>query len=98
MSSGADSSEPASALQRLRAHAGSVSRPLDIAAARAALGRIGTLFAGKSAGWETQPTDWRHAPMQAWHHVALRTIVGVGIFSVFVNLLMLTMPIYLFQI
>lgn len=37
-------------------------------------------------------------PLQQWHAIALRTFVAVGIFSVFVNLLMLTMPIYLFQI
>jgi ATP-binding cassette subfamily C protein len=37
-------------------------------------------------------------PMQVWRHVARRTFIGIGIFSVFVNLLMLTMPIYLFQI
>ena len=37
-------------------------------------------------------------PIQQWNEIALRTFVAVGIFSVFVNLLMLTMPIYLFQI
>ena len=37
-------------------------------------------------------------PLQQWRAAALRTFLGVGIFSVFVNLLMLTMPIYLFQI
>ncbi|MGE3521135.1 MAG: type I secretion system permease/ATPase [Vicinamibacterales bacterium] len=36
--------------------------------------------------------------MLAWRHVAKRTILVVALFSVFVNLLMLTMPIYLFQI
>ena len=37
-------------------------------------------------------------PIQQWNEIALRTFITVGIFSVFVNLLMLTMPIYLFQI
>ena len=37
-------------------------------------------------------------PIQQWNEIALRTFIAVGIFSVFVNLLMLTMPIYLFQI
>jgi ATP-binding cassette subfamily C protein len=37
-------------------------------------------------------------PLQRWNAIALRTFIAVGIFSVFVNLLMLTMPIYLFQI
>lgn len=37
-------------------------------------------------------------PMQEWRQVAKRTFLIVGVFSVFVNLLMLTMPIYLFQI
>jgi ATP-binding cassette subfamily C protein len=37
-------------------------------------------------------------PLAEWHRVARNTFVGVGVFSVFVNLLMLTMPVYLFQI
>lgn len=37
-------------------------------------------------------------PLQHWRQIARRNIVGVAVFSVFVNLLMLTMPIYLFQI
>ena len=37
-------------------------------------------------------------PLQQWNEIALRTFIAVGVFSVFVNLLMLTMPIYLFQI
>jgi ATP-binding cassette, subfamily C, bacterial len=36
--------------------------------------------------------------MDEWRGVARRTFVTVGVFSAFVNLLMLTMPIYLFQI
>jgi ATP-binding cassette subfamily C protein len=37
-------------------------------------------------------------PLTRWRDIAHRNLVAVGIFSVFVNLLMLTMPIYLFQI
>ena len=37
-------------------------------------------------------------PLVHWREVARNNLVAVGIFSVFVNLLMLTMPIYLFQI
>jgi len=37
-------------------------------------------------------------PLQQWRKLARRTIVTVAIFSVFVNLLMLTVPIYLFQL
>lgn len=37
-------------------------------------------------------------PLTYWRDVARRNLVAVGLFSVFVNLLMLTMPIYLFQI
>ncbi len=43
-----------------------------------------------------EPTQ--REPLQEWRHLARRTFIAVGIFSVFVNLLMLTMPIYLFQI
>src|SRR5262245_23887221 len=44
------------------------------------------------------PSGAAREPIQEWHEVALRTFIAVGVFSVFVNLLMLTMPIYLFQI
>lgn len=37
-------------------------------------------------------------PLMRWREIAFRNLVAVGIFSVFVNLLMLTMPVYLFQI
>lgn len=37
-------------------------------------------------------------PMAEWRAVARRNFITVGLFSVVVNLLMLTMPIYLFQI
>jgi ATP-binding cassette, subfamily C, bacterial len=37
-------------------------------------------------------------PIARWRALARRTLIGVGIFSVFVNLLMMTLPLYLFQI
>ena len=37
-------------------------------------------------------------PIVRWHALARRTLIAVGVFSVFVNLLMMTLPIYLFQI
>lgn len=37
-------------------------------------------------------------PMQEWRKAAKRGFLVVGLFSVFVNILMLTMPIYLFQL
>lgn len=42
--------------------------------------------------------DGTQDPLQQWRRIARRNFVAVGVFSVFVNLLMLTMPIYLFQI
>src|SRR5918994_626805 len=36
-------------------------------------------------------------PLQDWRALARRTFIVVAAFSVFVNLLMLTVPIYLFQ-
>jgi ATP-binding cassette subfamily C protein len=36
--------------------------------------------------------------MARWHAVARTTLIAVGIFSVFVNLLMMTLPLYLFQL
>jgi ATP-binding cassette, subfamily C, bacterial len=44
------------------------------------------------------PPKTGREPMQEWQRVAHRTFISVGVFSAFVNLLMLTMPIYLFQI
>ncbi len=40
----------------------------------------------------------KQAPLKEWRKVARRHFYVVGLFSVFVNLLMLTIPIYLFQI
>jgi ATP-binding cassette, subfamily C, bacterial len=37
-------------------------------------------------------------PKSQWHDVARSTLVAVALFSIFVNLLMLTIPIYLFQL
>jgi ATP-binding cassette subfamily C protein len=42
------------------------------------------------------PRDWN--PLREWRALAKRTFVTVAAFSVFVNLLMLTVPIYLFQL
>jgi ATP-binding cassette subfamily C protein len=36
--------------------------------------------------------------MQDWQSVARRALAGVALFSIFVNLLMLTLPLYLFQL
>jgi ATP-binding cassette subfamily C protein len=47
-----------------------------------------------AAGAEPAARD----PLQEWRAVARQTFIAVGIFSAFVNLLMLTMPIYLFQL
>ena len=43
-------------------------------------------------------SDGAPDPLAHWREIARSNLVAVGIFSVFVNLLMLTMPIYLFQI
>jgi ATP-binding cassette subfamily C protein len=37
-------------------------------------------------------------PLVRWRETAKSNLIAVGLFSVFVNLLMLTMPVYLFQI
>jgi ATP-binding cassette subfamily C protein len=57
----------------------------------------------EASGPEVSPADragvhLRKDPLSEWRAVARRTFIAVGIFSAFVNLLMLTMPIYLFQI
>jgi ATP-binding cassette subfamily C protein len=46
---------------------------------------------------QASTSDWQSAHGE-WRRVACQAFVAVGIFSIFVNLLMLTMPIYLFQI
>ena len=48
---------------------------------------------------ETLPTTASNKdPLKAWNTIAGRTLASVAIFSVFVNLLMLTLPLYLFQL
>ena len=37
-------------------------------------------------------------PLAAWRSLARRTLAAVAVFSTFVNLMMLTMPLYLFQL
>jgi len=46
---------------------------------------------------QTQPRTDR-TPLDAWRAISRTTFITVAIFSVFVNLLMLTIPIYLFQL
>lgn len=53
-------------------------------------------FAGTDEAGPSQPAS--DGPLALWRATARRTFVIVALFSVFVNVLMLTMPIYLFQI
>src|SRR3954451_16146648 len=62
----------------------------DTAAARPA-GRVNPAAADK-------PPRESGTPLREWNRIARRTLAAVGVFSIFVNLLMLTLPIYLFQI
>ena len=86
-----------SAVAALRTWAAKLPRPYTI------LGSVAAVTEREAASGDESPPYAGPAaaardPLQQWHEVALRTLVAVGIFSVFVNLLMLTMPIYLFQI
>jgi ATP-binding cassette subfamily C protein len=86
-----------SAVAALRSWAAKLPRPFTI------LGSVAAVPGRDTANGDESPrpadtTAAPHDPLQQWHEVALRTLIAVGIFSVFVNLLMLTMPIYLFQI
>ena len=45
-----------------------------------------------------KPVTVRRDAISEWRAVARRTLVAVAVFSTFVNLLMLTMPLYLFQL
>ncbi len=55
-----------------------------------------------SASWAEEnaanPARIHLDPMKEWHGLARRTLAAVALFSIFVNLLMLTMPLYLFQL
>jgi ATP-binding cassette subfamily C protein len=102
MSLGAGSFDPSRLLAPLRTYVSGADpvRAFGAAGARLLPGRFGRGPAdGGDAERQGPPArgDMRE-PMQVWRHVARRTFIGIGIFSVFVNLLMLTMPIYLFQI
>jgi ATP-binding cassette subfamily C protein len=51
-------------------------------------------LAAIAAGWGSPARD----PLREWHAVARRTLAAVALFSLFVNLFMLTLPLYLFQL
>ena len=42
--------------------------------------------------------DLQDDPLVAWRSSARRTLIAVAVFSTFVNLMMLTLPLYLFQL
>jgi ATP-binding cassette subfamily C protein len=72
-------------------HMPSVMMELTSAAARWM--RLGPSSSAKSdQGYEARE------PLVRWRETAKSNLIAVGLFSVFVNLLMLTMPVYLFQI
>lgn len=50
------------------------------------------------SGAQAAPGSGQDDPLAAWKLAARRTFIAVGLFSAFVNLLMMTMPIYLFQL
>src|SRR5688500_8506260 len=64
-----------------------------------AAGQVGSQLASSLAKepQNTAPPPSR-TPLQDWRALARRTFIVVAAFSVFVNLLMLTVPIYLFQL
>jgi ATP-binding cassette, subfamily C, bacterial len=102
MSSGAGSFDPSRLLAHLHAYASrsNPARTLKLTWDRLAATGRGSDPADGDAEPEVLPSrgEMQREPMQEWRQVARRTFIGVGVFSVFVNLLMLTMPIYLFQI
>src|SRR5437870_3825880 len=70
---------------------------LDAAVARAR-GIWLSLIRSCSAGHAASPPALPQDAMSEWREVARRSVVSVAFFSIFVNLLMLTMPLYLFQL
>ncbi len=72
--------------------------------------RLGGWLAGASEpGAAAQPNrqvssdndrtmQMKRDPLREWRDIAGRTLISVAVFSIFVNVLMLTMPIYLFQL
>ena len=105
MTTGADSFDPSlqpagrmsSAVAALRNWASKLPRPYATFGYAAAVPGREAANGGESSP-DAGPTAAARDPLQQWNEIALRTFIAVGIFSVFVNLLMLTMPIYLFQI
>ena len=56
------------------------------------------LPAGSAAVAATLPGSTARDPLPEWHALARRTLAAVALFSLFVNLFMLTLPLYLFQL
>jgi ATP-binding cassette subfamily C protein len=66
---------------------------MELTSAAARWMRLGPSSSAKSdQGYEARE------PLVRWRETAKSNLIAVGLFSVFVNLLMLTMPVYLFQI
>jgi ATP-binding cassette subfamily C protein len=76
------------------------ARPFASDLARKTVEPLGRLWRRAAAKLKERPDNGtrNRTPMEEWQVVARRAFISVGVFSAFVNLLMLTMPIYLFQI
>jgi ATP-binding cassette, subfamily C, bacterial len=72
-------------------------QPVILAPPEPASGGASTLGRGE-VDPRARRKDAAYDPMQDWRATAARGLATVGLFSVFVNLLMLTLPIYLFQL
>lgn len=59
---------------------------------------VGTSVAAATDGDQAAASSAPRAPLAEWKQAARRTFVAVALFSAFVNILMMTMPIYLFQL
>jgi len=76
------------------------ARPFASDLARKTIEPLGRLWRWTATKLNERPDNGtrNRTPMEEWQVVARRAFISVGVFSAFVNLLMLTMPIYLFQI
>ncbi|MEA2979132.1 MAG: ATP-binding cassette, subfamily type secretion system permease/ATPase [Alphaproteobacteria bacterium] len=73
--------------------------PLQAPDFRALLAHARAQFAGHVHQLRAPDTiDQNQDGVKQWNAVARRTLASVGLFSLFVNILMLTLPLYLFQL
>jgi ATP-binding cassette, subfamily C, type I secretion system permease/ATPase len=91
-------SERAAILAKLAAAPSQIRKTVEEAISRPLRGRVLTRLAALPMRTSKPEASTEGDPLATWRSTARRNFATIAAFSIFVNLLMLTLPIYLFQI